>query len=229
MIDFRAELVKFPHLHILADLFTKDKAKVEYKAKKKLYDKMCKEFLDACHEMTSARVYKIKDRKRYAKQHFIANFEPIKYTERFEKVYSSMDNQDLSKLIEQERNEYTNRLNNPIEIKRYPYSRRRPRPPIPPQYINIQSGRLNKSFRCGMDAKGDKLDIVVSNDDIHFYFIASTIDSASRSKMMKRPLLESLYKRFQQIYNKYSHIAGEVFSKEVFASKQYERKVREII
>jgi len=237
-MDIQAKMVNHPYLSAMSYVLSDPnnvRRRLGHVALKKPYLEMRKDFLNACSEMTSATVYKIKRKKKqYAKQHFMANFEPIKYVEHFEKVYSAMDTGKLKseiwqEYIWQEYGEGWAKLSGLSEVKRYPYSKRKPRPPIPPQWINIQSGQLNKKFKARMDLRGERLLIVVSNDSMHFYFIATTIDNSSRSRMMKRPLLESLYKRFQAIYNEYAEMAGEVFNKEVFLNRQYERKVGRLI
>jgi hypothetical protein len=48
-------------------------------------------------------------------------------------------------------------MGNPAQVRLRPYSRRRPRPPLPPGIINKQSGEFHRSWRTVTNAKGRTL------------------------------------------------------------------------
>lgn len=84
----------------------------------------------------------------------------------------------------------------------YPYSRKRPNPPIPPEFVNIQSGELVNSYKYELKMASNYKSIIfkMRNESIHFFFIVDSVGN-NEYRMMDRPLLDYLASRLYKVYN----------------------------
>lgn len=134
-------------------------------------------------DMTDFHVYKIARRKRSrAKKELVATLFPPDY-KKIERAYETYQKY------------YPQRMTPPQKVKRNPYSRRNPHPPVPPQFINVQSGRLRRGFRfeSRVSPTGRTVTVTMANPSMHFYFIVSSTAHGSQQRMMPRPFLEHFY------------------------------------
>lgn len=72
----------------------------------------------------------------------------------------------------------------------HPYSRRRPRPPLPAHVINVQSGRFRRAWRIA--GAGDRLRIVNASPAARF------LSAGGTRRMIGRPVAAALAARVRE-------------------------------
>ena len=151
--------------------------------------------LQLAKKMCSFQVYKIKRKSRSpVSKEFVGELNYSKY-----KVLGAgarYGEKAIQKTYNRLNPYLTGQKQGKRKYKKYPYSRRRPSPPIPPSLVNIQSGRLLQGMKIGSTiyGGGKQARITLRNDDIHFYFIVSSAAEGSQQRMMARPFLRDFYR-----------------------------------
>lgn len=161
-----------------------------------------------CRRMTSFRNYILPKRKKRRRRWRgdVYKFRPRSYP--FEELASDVEiNNRYLRYLEHDFNarQTDKRITASSYYKRhgtYPYSRRRPNPPISPELINIQSGKLNKGFTKEIKSAANYGSVIIKfgNNSPHFYFITHTMVSGT-TRMMGRPFLDALTVYARKIAN----------------------------
>lgn len=171
------------------------------------FDKnIAKMMMNEAINASSFRMYILPKRKSKLNQKrgevYKANFKKYLYSE---KHY--IDNVASYSASYQKAN-YIARVSEPVSARSYytkhgyyPYSRKHPNPPIPPEFVNIQSGELVNSYAYELKLASNYRSIIfkMRNESIHFFFMVDSVNN-DNYKMMDRPILHYIASRFYTVY-----------------------------